>query len=158
MNFLTRLYAVYDVSIAYKYQCPSFLDNVFGVDPSEVHMHVRRIPIGDIPDSETKAASWLMNAFEMKDQLLSDFNVEGQFPNQLNEKELSTSKCLITFTMVASLTATFTYLTFFSLVWFKVYVGLSCAYLSIVTFFKLQLMPLTDYVNALCYSKKQKSG
>ncbi|KAI4336910.1 hypothetical protein L6164_015383 [Bauhinia variegata] len=90
--------AVYDVSIAYKNQCPTFLDNAFGVGPLEVHMHVRRIPTGDIPASETKAADWLMNTFQIKDQLLSDFKVQGCFPNQLNEKELSTFKCLVTFT------------------------------------------------------------
>ncbi|XP_021896409.1 probable 1-acyl-sn-glycerol-3-phosphate acyltransferase 4 [Carica papaya] len=30
--------AVYDVSIAYKHNLPSFLDNVFGVDPSEIRV------------------------------------------------------------------------------------------------------------------------
>lgn len=158
MNFISQLRAVYDVTIAYKNQCPSFLDNVFGVDPSEVHMHVRRIPIGDIPASETKAASWLINAFQMKDQLLSDFNLEGQFPNQLNEKELSTFSCLVTITVVVSLTAMFTYLTLFSLIWFKVYVGLSCVYLTIATCFNIKLKSITEYVNALSYSKKQKTG
>ncbi|XP_028757631.1 probable 1-acyl-sn-glycerol-3-phosphate acyltransferase 4 isoform X3 [Neltuma alba] len=157
-NVLLPKTKVYDVSIAYKNQCPSFLDNVFGTDPSEVHIHVRRIPIDGIPASETKAASWLMNAFQMKDQLLSDFHIKGQFPSQLNEKELSTFKCLVTFAVVVSLTAVFTYLTFFSLIWFRVYVGLSCVYLASATCFKLKLMPLTYYVNALFYSKKQKSG
>ncbi|KAI4316782.1 hypothetical protein L6164_024727 [Bauhinia variegata] len=42
--------AVYDVTIACKNQCPTFLDNAFGVDPSEVHIHVRRVPIEDIPN------------------------------------------------------------------------------------------------------------
>ncbi|KAL0376131.1 UNVERIFIED_CONTAM: putative 1-acyl-sn-glycerol-3-phosphate acyltransferase 5 [Sesamum calycinum] len=29
--------AVYDITIGYQHRCPSFLDNAFGVDPSEVH-------------------------------------------------------------------------------------------------------------------------
>ncbi|PNX55028.1 putative 1-acyl-sn-glycerol-3-phosphate acyltransferase 4, partial [Trifolium pratense] len=86
---------VYDVTIAYKNQCPSFLDNVFGLDPSEVHLHIRRIPIEEIPISETKAASWLMDAFQIKDQLLSDFKVQGHFPNQLNEEKISTFNSIL---------------------------------------------------------------
>lgn len=155
-ELVSQLHAVYDVTIAYKNQCPSFLDNVFGVDPSEVHLHIRRIPVEEIPASEAKADSWLMNTFEIKDQLLSDFKDEGHFPNQVNEKELSTFKGLLTFTMVVGFTAMFTYFTFFSLIWFKLYVGLSCAYLSIATNYKFQMMPLTNYVHALYNSKKQE--
>ncbi|XP_012570836.1 probable 1-acyl-sn-glycerol-3-phosphate acyltransferase 4 [Cicer arietinum] len=154
----SSLDAVYDVTIAYKNQCPSFLDNVFGLNPSEVHMHVRRIPVDEIPVSETKAASWLMDKFQTKDQLLSDFKVQGHFPNQLNEEEISTFKCLITFTLIISFTAMFAYFTFFSHIGFKLYVGIACAYLSIATRFKIQLMPLTNYVHAFYNSKKQKNG
>nr|XP_025607115.1 probable 1-acyl-sn-glycerol-3-phosphate acyltransferase 4 isoform X2 [Arachis hypogaea]XP_025660514.1 probable 1-acyl-sn-glycerol-3-phosphate acyltransferase 4 isoform X2 [Arachis hypogaea] len=150
--------AVYDVTIAYKNQCPTFLDNVFGVDPSEVHLHVLRIPVDGIPACETEAASWLMNAFQKKDQLLSDFKVQGHFPSQINEKQLSTSKCIVTYTLVVAFTALFTYFTFFSHILFKLYVGLSCAYLAISTRYDFQLMPFTFYVNALFNSKKQKSG
>ncbi|CAA0827417.1 Probable 1-acyl-sn-glycerol-3-phosphate acyltransferase 4 [Striga hermonthica] len=70
--------AVYDVTIAYKNQCPSFTDNVFGVDPTEVHMHIKRIPLDKIPSSENEAATWLMDAFVQKDQLLTDFVVNVQ--------------------------------------------------------------------------------
>jgi lysocardiolipin and lysophospholipid acyltransferase len=150
--------AVYDVTIAYKNQCPSFLDNVFGLDPSEVHLHIRRIPIEEIPISETKAASWLMDAFQIKDQLLSGFKVQGHFPNQLNEKEISTFKCLLTFIVIISFTALFTYFTLFSHIGFKLYVGLSCAYLSFATRFKIQLTPLANYVQAFYNSKKQKNA
>ncbi|KAG4931687.1 hypothetical protein AAZX31_17G235000 [Glycine max] len=149
--------AVYDVTIAYKNQCPSFLDNVFGVDPPEVHLHVRRIPVEEIPASETKAASWLIDTFQIKDQLLSDFKIQGHFPNQLNENEISTFKSLVSFMVIVSFTAMFTYFTFFSVIWFKLYVGLSCAYLSLATRFNFQLMPLTYYVHALHKSKNQKS-
>ncbi|KAK6118908.1 hypothetical protein DH2020_047361 [Rehmannia glutinosa] len=96
--------AVYDVTIAYKNQCPSFMDNVFGVDPSEVHMHIKRIPLDEIPLSESKAATWLMDEFVLKDQLLSDFIVNGQFPNQGTEKELSTVKCVANCAIVIAFT------------------------------------------------------
>lgn len=150
--------AVYDVTIAYKNKCPSFVDIVFGIDPSEVHLHVRRIPIEEIPASETKASSWLMETFQIKDQLLSDFQVQGHFPNQQNEKELSTLMCLFISTAVVCFTAMFAYLSVFSHVWFKWYVGLSCAYLAIATRFDFHFMPLTYYVNALYSRKKKKNG
>ncbi|CAJ1972839.1 unnamed protein product [Sphenostylis stenocarpa] len=149
--------AVYDVTIAYKNQCPSFMDNVFGVDPSEVHLHVRRIPVEEIPASETKASSWLINTFQIKDQLLSDFKAQGHFPDQQNESEISTFKSLLSFTVIIFFTVIFVYFTFFSLIWFKVYVGLSCAYLALATRFNFQLMPLSNYVHAILNSKKHNS-
>ncbi|KAJ6409707.1 hypothetical protein OIU84_009245 [Salix udensis] len=86
--------AVYDVTIGYKPRCPSLLDNVFGVNPSEVHVHVRRIALGEIPTSEEEVSAWLMNIFQLKDQLLSDFYLQGHFPHQGTEGDLSTVKCL----------------------------------------------------------------
>lgn len=150
--------AVYDVTIAYKHQCPSFLDNAFGVDPSEVHIHIRRFPVEKIPASDSEAADWLMDAFQLKDQLLSDFKAQGHFPNQGTEEELSTLKCLVNFTVVISLTVYFTYLTFFSSIWFKIYVGLSCAYLSFATYFKIQPWPVLGFLRAMFYSKKTRSA
>ncbi|KAG4110399.1 hypothetical protein ERO13_D13G046700v2 [Gossypium hirsutum] len=81
---------VYDVTIGYKHRCPSFLDNVFGVDPSEVHIHIRRVTLDDIPLSESEVTSWLMDTFQRKDQLLSNFNSEGYFPLHGAELNLST--------------------------------------------------------------------
>jgi lysocardiolipin and lysophospholipid acyltransferase len=135
--------AVYDVSIAYKDQLPTFLDNVFGTDPSEVHIHVQRIPVKDIPASNAEAAKWLMDRFQLKDQLLLDFKARGHFPNEGTEQELSTLKCLVNFTVVILLTALFIYLTFFSSVWFKTYASLACAYLASATHFKFRPLPVT---------------
>lgn len=126
------------VTIAYKNRCPSFLDNVFGVGPAEVHMHVRRIPLTEIPSSETETAAWLMNEFIIKDKLLSDFIVHGHFPDQGTEAELSTIKCVANCSVVLGLTSIFTYLTFYSSCWFKMYVGLSCLYLTCVTYFDMR--------------------
>lgn len=123
--------AVYDVTIAYKNRCPSFMDNVFGLEPSEVHMHIRRIPLDKIPLSgrEAAAATWLMDAFVLKDQLLTEFIVNGHFPQQGTEKQLSTVKCVANCAVVIALTVVFSFLTFFSSIWFKVYVGVACVYL-----------------------------
>lgn len=132
------LNAVYDVSIAYKHQCPFFLDNVFGLGPSEVHIHVRRIPVEEIPSSENEAAAWLMEAFKLKDQLLSDFISQGHFPHQGTEGELSTAKCFTNFLVVITLTGIFIFITFFSSLWFKVFIGLACAYFAYATYFNVR--------------------
>ncbi|KAH9289727.1 hypothetical protein KI387_033844, partial [Taxus chinensis] len=68
--------AVYDLTITYKHRCPLFMDNAFGIDPAEVHIHVRRIPLSEIPGSEDGATAWLNETFHFKDQLLSRFNKE----------------------------------------------------------------------------------
>ncbi|OAY69966.1 putative 1-acyl-sn-glycerol-3-phosphate acyltransferase 5 [Ananas comosus] len=150
----SSLDAVYDVTISYKHRCPVFIDNVFGVDPSEVHMHVQRIPINEIPTSEEDAADWLVERFRLKDQLLSDFVSRGHFPCEGTEGELSTPMCLVNCFVVISLTIIFIYLTLFSSVWFKVYVAFSCAYLSLITYYGVQPPQVLGYVKAMFDAKK----
>ena len=91
---LFALVAVYDVTIGYKTRCPSFLDNVYGTEPSEVHIHIRRISQNQIPNEEKEINAWLMNTFQIKDQLLGEFYSRGHFPNEGTEKEFNTMKCL----------------------------------------------------------------
>ncbi|WCJ19033.1 lysophosphatidyl acyltransferase 5 [Euphorbia peplus] len=99
--------AVYDVTIGYKPCCPTLLDNVFGVNPSEVHIHIRRIALNRIPTSEDEVGSWLMNTFQLKDQLLSKFYSQGHFPHEGTEGDLSTLKCLVNFMAVTLLIGSF---------------------------------------------------
>lgn len=134
--------AVYDITIGYRHRCPTFLDNVFGVDPSEVHIHVRRVPLSDIPTSEDQVASWLINAFSLKDQMLSDFYSKGHFPREGIEGGLFTMKCLVNIVLVMILTGTCTFLTFFSSIWFKIYVSLVCAYMASATYFHIRPSPI----------------
>ncbi|KAK6136824.1 hypothetical protein DH2020_029419 [Rehmannia glutinosa] len=142
-NLRDSLDAVYDITIGYRHNCPSFLDNAFGIDPSEVHIHVRRISLNDIPTSEHQISSWLMNTFSLKDQILSDFYTRGHFPNEGTETGLSTVKCVVNFVLVMILTATCTFLTLFSSVWFKIYVTLVCAYMASATYFNIRPSPVT---------------
>ncbi|XP_022768878.1 probable 1-acyl-sn-glycerol-3-phosphate acyltransferase 4 [Durio zibethinus] len=144
--------AVYDLSIAYKHQCPFFLDNVFGVDPSEVHIHIRRIPVKEIPASNVEAAAWLIDTFKLKDQLLSDFKSKGHFPNQRTEEQLSTLKSLLNFTVIISLTTLFTYLTFSSKL-YMIYVSLACIYLAYITHYKILPMPFLSSAKLPSYHK-----
>lgn len=112
------------------------------MNPSEVHVHVRRIALDDIPTSEEEVSAWLMNTFQLKDLLLSDFYSQGHFPHQGTEGDLSTLKCLVNLVAVMMLTNTFTFFTFFLSIWFKIHVSLVCCYLSSATFFNVRPKPL----------------
>lgn len=147
-------FAVYDVTIAYKNQCPTLLDNVFGVDPSQVHIHIRRIPIEEIPASEKEAFAWLMETFQLKDHLLSNFIANGHFPNEGTEEELSTAKCLVNFTLVIAVTGMLAFFTFYSFIWFKIYVGLSCLYLASAAYFNFRPQPLLGCTNKKPWCRK----
>ncbi|XP_022997342.1 probable 1-acyl-sn-glycerol-3-phosphate acyltransferase 4 [Cucurbita maxima] len=148
--------AVYDVTIAYKPQCPTFTDNVFGLGPSEVHIHVQRIPAGEVPASDEGASAWLMDKFKLKDHLLSYFTANGCFPEPRIEEKLSAFKCSMNFILVISLTAIFSYLTFYSF-WSKVYVALSCIYLASVTYLRVQPEQGLSFLVSTLISKKQST-
>ncbi|KAL4180474.1 hypothetical protein AMTRI_Chr13g125460 [Amborella trichopoda] len=148
--------AVYDVTIGYKYRLPQFIDNALGVDPSEVHINVRRILLSDIPSSQEEASNWLVERFQQKDQLLSDFSSQGHFPNEGTEGDLSMFKCLVNVFVVLSLIAICTYLTIFSSVWFKMYVALSCAYLAWATYFGIWPSPIFGSLGVWLSTKKSK--
>ncbi|CAM6094982.1 unnamed protein product [Calypogeia fissa] len=87
--------AVYDLTIAYKYRCPLFIDNLFGIDPAEVHINIQRIPMEELPTSEEEASSWLYDRFYQKDQLLTEFDKDQCFPDRIDEGELDTRAFLL---------------------------------------------------------------
>uniref|UniRef100_A0A1D1ZDH5 1-acylglycerol-3-phosphate O-acyltransferase n=3 Tax=Anthurium amnicola TaxID=1678845 RepID=A0A1D1ZDH5_9ARAE len=146
--------AVYDVTIAYKHRCPLFRDIVFGVDPSEVHIHVKRIPVHEIPISENDTATWLIERFRIKDHLLSDFTIQGHFPNQGTEGDLLTLKYLAISAVIIVVTLMCTYLSIFSSVWFKIYIIASCSYLASATYFNIRPPPILASIKALCFGVK----
>lgn len=136
---------VYDVTIGYKHRCPSLMDNVFGLEPSEVHIHIQRIPLNNIPTTENEVTNWLMDSFSVKDQLLENFSSQGHFPNEGTEGDLSTIKCFVSIITVMVLITISTYLTFFSSIWFKIYVSLACSYLAFATRFNIRPMPIFSH-------------
>uniref|UniRef100_A0ACD5ZUT9 Uncharacterized protein n=1 Tax=Avena sativa TaxID=4498 RepID=A0ACD5ZUT9_AVESA len=144
----SSLDAVYDVTMAYKHGQPDFLDNVYGIDPSEVHIHIRTVELKNIPTSEDEVADWMIERFRQKDQLLSDFTIQGHFPEGGAEGDISTLKCLANFFAIVSLTGTFLYFTLFSSVWFKIYVVVSCAYLTFVTYYSIHPTELVSSLSA----------
>lgn len=68
--------AVYDVTIGYK-PLPQF--NNWRL-PSEVHVHMQRIPMADVPASEG-IQEWLLSRWKTKDELLKHFYETGSFPS-----------------------------------------------------------------------------
>ncbi|KAJ7296571.1 hypothetical protein O6H91_09G013500 [Diphasiastrum complanatum] len=132
--------AVYDLTIGYNYRCPSFLDNLFGVDPAEVHVHICRIPLAEIPITEDTSSAWLQEIFYKKDQLLDVFRKDGCFPNSGVERDLDIRG--YSFTILVMFVVTIMFLTFaFSSNWIKAYVAFSCVYLTIITYINWRPTP-----------------
>lgn len=145
--------AVYDLTIGYKYRCPLFMDNAFGVDPSEVHIHVRRFLPEEIPKVENDAASWLTERFRLKDQLLSNFAIQGYFPQQGCGGDFPLLHCSLKVATTLSFTFCCIYLTFTS-AWFRSYIILSCACLASATYFNILAQPIYGYVKSILFGKK----
>jgi 1-acyl-sn-glycerol-3-phosphate acyltransferase len=70
--------AVYDVTIGYEDGVPTLWQYVKGYAKT-AHLHVRRYPIGDLPESDDELAEWLLERFREKDQLLEGFYTHGEF-------------------------------------------------------------------------------
>jgi lysocardiolipin and lysophospholipid acyltransferase len=126
--------AVYDLTIGYKDRCPSFTNNLFGTDPAEVHIHINRIHLEDVPESEEELSEWLYKIFLEKDQMLSGFSRNGYFPNSGKiEETLSTTKCIwncVAYTVPCLLVL---YNVLFVSTWLKVYAAISFVTLIIGT-------------------------
>ncbi|XP_048544404.1 probable 1-acyl-sn-glycerol-3-phosphate acyltransferase 5 isoform X1 [Triticum urartu] len=150
----SNLDAVYDITIAYKHRLPTFMDNVYGIDPSEVHVHTKIIQVCDIPTAEDEVSSWLTERFRLKDELLSDFLAQGHFPNEGTEEDLSTLKCVANFVAVIGMTAFFIYLTLFSSVWFRVFAACSASFLTFATVYSIHAPQIVCLPEAGAHAKK----
>uniref|UniRef100_A0A8R1I2S4 PlsC domain-containing protein n=1 Tax=Caenorhabditis japonica TaxID=281687 RepID=A0A8R1I2S4_CAEJA len=71
---------IYDITIAYPYNIvQSEVDLVLkGASPREVHFHIRKIPISQVPLNEVEAGKWLNDRWTIKEQLLHKFYSEEQ--------------------------------------------------------------------------------
>ena len=70
--------AIYDVTIGFSGKTPNLTDLFFGRGHS-VHLHVRRFPLEDVPDSEDLLSEWVWKTYVKKDQLLAGFYRSGLF-------------------------------------------------------------------------------
>ena len=73
--------AVYDITIGYVDGVPSLWQWIKGYVHS-VNLHIRRFPIGDMPEDEQALTAWLINCFEEKDVLLDHYYRQGVFPDE----------------------------------------------------------------------------
>ncbi len=71
--------AIYDITIGYVGGVPTLWQWVKGY-VHEVHVHVRRFPIEEMPGGEAELAGWLINCYEEKDALLDAHYRDGAFP------------------------------------------------------------------------------
>lgn len=136
--------AVYDLTIGYKNKCPLFIDNALGTDPKEVHIHVKRIPISDIPRpiTEVGVSDWLVKEFARKDALLGHFYREGTFPDGRNvEEKLDTFAGVANCCFIVGSSYAFLLL-FLAFPWVKVYAALSCILLAASTYVNYKPLPI----------------
>lgn len=144
--------AVYDLTIGYKERCPLFINNLYGTDPSEVHMHVRRIPVCDIPESEEDMSKWLFDLFHQKDQMLALFSKTGSFPDSgIGEKPLSVSKGIFTL-LLHLIPSLWIWWWLYNSLWVKVYVSVVCLGLALSTYFSWRPSPF--YTRLISKRKK----
>lgn len=76
----SHLAAVHDVTIVYPHGVPTLLDCFTG-KLRRVDIHVRRHPVGTLPDGEEALASWVRDVFVQKDQLIDEHRRLGAFPS-----------------------------------------------------------------------------
>ncbi len=74
-----HLDAVYDFTIGYVDGVPTLWQYIKGQVPL-VHVHVRRYPIAELPQSEQDLKDWLTTRFLEKDDLLDHYFKHGSFP------------------------------------------------------------------------------
>ncbi|KAI9558282.1 hypothetical protein GHT06_015035 [Daphnia sinensis] len=90
----SNLDAIYDVTCVYsgsvndkkeRIPAPELIDFLLGKN-SEMYIHVRRIPIEDVPEDEAQFKSWMHNLFTVKDELVSRFYQDGYFQKDVQLK------------------------------------------------------------------------
>jgi hypothetical protein len=73
-----------------------FLNNVFGIDLTGLHLHIRRVPIDEIPLDEIGGSTWLIEAFRWKDLTYVNANLISllEMLEGINCGLLSTEPCV----------------------------------------------------------------
>jgi 1-acyl-sn-glycerol-3-phosphate acyltransferase len=73
-----HLHAVYDVTIGYVDGVPTLWQYITG-RVKEIHVHVRRFPVDELPKLEAELKQWLLDRFYEKDALLEAYYRTGSF-------------------------------------------------------------------------------
>lgn len=81
------LHAIYDVTVGYRGNlCQSESDILLGKFPNEVHFHMKRYPIGTIPESIDSLEKWCIQRWVDKEETLEQFYKGCQLYQTQEEK------------------------------------------------------------------------
>ncbi|KAJ1836614.1 hypothetical protein LPJ63_000106 [Coemansia sp. RSA 2711] len=89
-----RIEYLYDLTIGYEgLKSGDIPENEYGlvsmygkcVYPREIHIHVKRYPVADIPDDEEGFSQWMHNVFVEKDKRMAKYYELGRFPHDSSE-------------------------------------------------------------------------
>jgi 1-acyl-sn-glycerol-3-phosphate acyltransferase len=81
----SHITAVYDLTIGYEEGVPSLWQYIQGL-VHRIHVHVRRFPIDELPESADGLRQWLLARWEEKDRLFDHYYETGAFPETLGEE------------------------------------------------------------------------
>jgi len=80
-----NLKALYDITISYGDKAkPKFATFFWGNPPRDIHLHIRRWPIDQIPTDQNELKSWLFNCYKEKDDLIEYFKINQKFPSHIS--------------------------------------------------------------------------
>ncbi|XP_050435656.1 lysocardiolipin acyltransferase 1-like isoform X2 [Adelges cooleyi] len=90
--------AVYDLTIGYPDSIPqNELDALCGVFPRNVHFHIKRYGVSELPKSAEGLKIWLMDVWRQKETRLADFAATSSFvrdPTSVNDNNTPTHNAL----------------------------------------------------------------
>ena len=75
----SHIQAVYDVTIAHERAVLRIWELIKG-KPRNVHLHVRRFPVLDLPAEDSALGEWVISLYAEKERLLQQFQETGAFP------------------------------------------------------------------------------
>ena len=82
--------AVYDLTIGYEEGVPTLWQYLKGL-VGRVHLHVRRLPIEELPETDEGLRQWLLERFVEKDRLMENYYQTGKFPDtRMQSREAAT--------------------------------------------------------------------
>jgi len=77
---------IYDLTVGYpNNEKPTFFTALNGRCPSVVNIHIRRIPMKNVPETEEELKKWCFDKFSEKDVLLDYFKQHQKFPGAGDE-------------------------------------------------------------------------
>ena len=74
----SHIQAVYDVTIAHEGPVLKLWELLEG-KPRNVHLHVRRFPVVELPKPDSALTEWVITLFAEKERLLQQFHETGAF-------------------------------------------------------------------------------